>query len=75
MAEVKKGDSLTGMTEQEAQEFHGVFMTSFIVFTVVALIAHILAWNWRPWLPGEDGYASLIDDTRLAVDYLRSMVA
>ena len=53
--------SLSGLTEQEAKEFHGVFMTSFVVFTLVAIVAHILAWLWRPWLPGPEGYASLQD--------------
>ena len=42
--------SLSGLTEQEAKEFHGIFVTSFIVFTVIAIIAHVLVWNWRPWL-------------------------
>ncbi len=42
--------SLSGLTEQEAKEFHGIFVTSFIVFTVIAVIAHVLVWNWRPWL-------------------------
>jgi light-harvesting complex 1 beta chain len=42
--------SLSGLTEQEAKEFHGIFVTSFIAFTVVAVIAHVLVWNWRPWL-------------------------
>jgi light-harvesting complex 1 beta chain len=44
--------TLSGLTEGEAKEFHGIFMTSFIAFTIVALIAHILVWMWRPWLPG-----------------------
>lgn len=42
--------SLSGLTEPEAREFHGIFMTSFIAFTVIAIVAHVLAWNWRPWL-------------------------
>lgn len=42
--------SLSGLTEQEAKEFHGIFMTSFIGFTVVAVVAHVLVWMWRPWL-------------------------
>ena len=37
-------------TEQEAKEFHSIFVTSFIMFTVVAIIAHFLVWSWRPWL-------------------------
>ncbi len=52
------GPSLTGLTEAEAKEFHGIFVTSFIVFTVIAIIAHFLAWQWRPWLPGPNGYAT-----------------
>ncbi len=42
--------SLSGLTEQEAKEFHGIFLTSFIAFTVIAVVAHVLVWNWRPWL-------------------------
>ena len=34
---------------------------SFIVFTVIAIIAHVLTWQWRPWLPGPNGYTQLID--------------
>ena len=54
--------SLSGLTEPEAREFHSIFVTSFIVFTVVAIVAHILVWLWRPWLPGARGYTqNLID--------------
>jgi light-harvesting complex 1 beta chain len=41
-------------------------MGSFIGFTVVAIIAHVLVWNWRPWLPGEHGYAELITHGKMA---------
>jgi light-harvesting complex 1 beta chain len=53
--------SLSGLTEPEAKEFHSIFMTSFILFLVIAIIAHILAWMWRPWLPSASGYKSAID--------------
>jgi light-harvesting complex 1 beta chain len=46
------------LTEPEAKEFHKIFITSFIVFTVIAIIAHFLVWQWRPWLPGVHGYAT-----------------
>ena len=49
MVDDRKG-SLSGLTESEAKEFHGIFMTSFIAFTVIAIGAHVLAWAWRPWL-------------------------
>jgi light-harvesting complex 1 beta chain len=48
---------MSGLTEEEAKEFHGFFVMGFIVFTVIAIIAHFLVWQWRPWLPGPDGYA------------------
>ncbi len=50
--------SLSGLSEREAKEFHAIFVSSFIVFLVVAIIAHFLAWQWRPWLPSVSGYAS-----------------
>lgn len=67
MADMSKGgDSLSGLTEHEAREFHGVFMSSFVIFLVVAVIAHFLAWMWRPWLPGPKGYAALDGVTQVA---------
>ncbi len=60
----------SGLTENEAKEFHGVFVSSFIIFIVVAIIAHILAWTWRPWLPGPDGYAALNDSVTMVLSLL-----
>lgn len=42
--------SPTGLSENEAKEFHSLFMTSFMGFTAVAVVAHILVWVWMPWL-------------------------
>jgi light-harvesting complex 1 beta chain len=67
MAAESRGGSLSGLTEQEAKEFHSIFMMSFIIFTVIAVIAHFLVWQWRPWLPGPQGYASLMDTFNYAV--------
>ena len=49
----------TYMTENEAKEFHKLFMMSFIIFTVVAIIAHFLVWQWRPWLGEAKAMAQL----------------
>jgi light-harvesting complex 1 beta chain len=46
----ERNGSLSGLTEQEAREFHGLFVSGFIGFTAVAVVAHILVWLWRPWL-------------------------
>ena len=64
-----QGGSLSGLTEPEAKEFHRIFMVSFIAFVAVALIAHFLAWSWRPWLPGEHGY-SMPEGVKAAASYV-----
>ena len=61
--------STSGLTEQEAKEFHGLFMTGFIGFTLIAIVAHILVWSWRPWLPSVKGYA-LLESTAHALSAL-----
>jgi len=49
MSQHDQSGSMSGLTENEAKEFHGIFTSSFVGFTVVAIIAHVLAWMWRPW--------------------------
>mgnify|MGYP001811025398 FL=1 len=65
---------MSGLSESEAQEFHGIFVTSFISFIVVAIVAHFLAWKWRPWLPGAKGYALLDNASTVASSVLSSLV-
>ena len=68
--------SLSGLTETEAREFHSIFMTSFIIFLAIAIVAHILAWMWRPWLPGPGGYkTSLMDGATHLAGYLTTLVS
>jgi light-harvesting complex 1 beta chain len=49
MAQEERDVSLTGLTESEAKEFHSIFVASFVGFSIVVIIAHVLCWNWRPW--------------------------
>lgn len=49
MSEEQK-TSLSGLTDEEAKEFHSIFVSSFLAFTAIAVVAHILVWMWRPWL-------------------------
>jgi light-harvesting complex 1 beta chain len=65
--------TLSGLTDAEAKEFHSLFVTSFIAFTVVAIIAHILVWMWRPWIPGPKGYA-LLDGAASAIHHVVSLI-
>lgn len=66
--------SLSGLTESEAREVHGFFIQGFMIFTAIAIVAHILVWMWRPWIPGPNGYASLEGATETAQTLL-SMIA
>lgn len=50
------GRSLSGLTEDEARSFHRMFVISFLAFLGIAIVAHILVWQWRPWIPGTPGY-------------------
>jgi len=67
---------LSGLSESEAQEFHKIFMSSFIGFTLVAIVAHVLVWQWRPWLPGQNGYSSaILDGVKYAANQLIASLA
>jgi light-harvesting complex 1 beta chain len=48
--------SLSGLSDDEARSFHRVFITSFLAFTLIAAAAHYAVWQWRPWIPGVQGY-------------------
>jgi light-harvesting complex 1 beta chain len=54
MSDPTHGDDRLGLrtylTPEEAKEFHKLFMSSFIGFTGVAVVAHWLVWMWRPWI-------------------------
>jgi len=69
-----QNQSISGLSRQEAQEFHKYFVVSFIVFVAIAVVAHILAWQWRPWFPGPEGYA-MIDSASAAVSSVISSIS
>jgi light-harvesting complex 1 beta chain len=47
---------LNYLTESEAKEVHKLFILSMGFFTLIAIIAHMLVWAWRPWFPGTEPY-------------------
>ncbi len=69
----ERSETLSGLTPSEAQEFHKAFMMSFILFTLIAVVAHILVWMWRPWIPGPDGYAAIEEGVRFAGTFLKTL--
>jgi light-harvesting complex 1 beta chain len=41
--------SLSGLTEEQAQEFHAQFKIGFQTWLAIAIVAHVLTFAWRPW--------------------------
>jgi len=41
--------SLSGLTEQQAKEFHEQFKTSYTAFVGLAAIAHLFVIAAKPW--------------------------
>jgi light-harvesting complex 1 beta chain len=39
----------SGLTDEEAQEFHQYFIQGYLMWAVGAFFAHSLVWIWRPW--------------------------
>jgi light-harvesting complex 1 beta chain len=71
--DLERRATLSGLSVSEAKAFHRIFLISFCIFTAIAIIAHMLAWLWRPWLPGPHGYlTSMIDGAELTRHLLYS---
>jgi light-harvesting complex 1 beta chain len=46
-------------------------MSGLVLFTGVAVVAHILVWLWRPWFPDTPaGYSAIDGATQLAASLL-----
>jgi len=41
--------SFTGLSDQQAQELHSVYMSGLWLFSVVAVAFNITVFIWRPW--------------------------
>ncbi|MEX3017325.1 light-harvesting antenna LH1, beta subunit [Gymnodinialimonas hymeniacidonis] len=41
--------SFTGLTDEQAQELHAVYMSGLWLFSAVAIVAHIATYFWAPW--------------------------
>ncbi|MEY4083027.1 MAG: hypothetical protein RL483_396 [Pseudomonadota bacterium] len=54
--------------------FSLVFVSVYIAFFVVALLATILMLNWRTWFPGAESSRNLFSGVRAAVYTLMSHI-
>ena len=41
--------TMSGLTEEEAKEFHEQFKTTYTAFVAIAAVAHLLVFAWKPW--------------------------
>ena len=41
--------SISGLTDEEAQESHQYWIQGTVGSTAGAVLAHIWVWAWRPW--------------------------
>jgi light-harvesting complex 1 beta chain len=53
--------------ETQSLSFYTIFAVSFVVFLAIALVAQLLGWHWRSWLPGAEGVKSLTGGVKAAV--------
>ncbi|MEO1537561.1 MAG: light-harvesting antenna LH1, beta subunit [Pseudomonadota bacterium] len=41
--------SFTGLTDEQAQELHSVYLGGLYLFAGVAVLAHLATYIWAPW--------------------------
>lgn len=70
MAQQTPFSSSTGLTKEEAQAYHSLFMSSTIIYVLIALGAHVLAWFWRPWFPPLPTKTSMIETITAALPFI-----
>lgn len=59
---------------QDAASSGVLFVVGFVVFLVIALIAQVLAMQWRSWLPGAEAEKSMIGGVKAAVHTFMSHI-
>jgi len=63
------------MHKDGLQGHASIFVVSFVVLLVIALVAQALALKWRPWFPGAEGGRSTIESVRSSVYSFMSYIA
>jgi light-harvesting complex 1 beta chain len=47
--------------------FTTIFAVGFVLFAAIAVVAQMLGWNWRSWMPGAEGVKSMTGGVKAAV--------
>jgi light-harvesting complex 1 beta chain len=66
MASTNKA-SVHSMLKQDSKTFFPIFASGFLIFLAIALVAQMLGWHWRSWLPGAEGVKSMTGGVKAAV--------
>ena len=45
----EQGGSPSGLTSNEAKEFHSAYVQGWVGFVAIAVTAHVLMFMWKPW--------------------------
>ena len=67
--------ALKGPTDSGQRQCQAIFVASFVLFGVSALVANVVARDWRPWLPGSEGHRSMLDGVKAAVNNVLAYIA
>lgn len=60
-------EALSQGLKSDSKTFFGIFVVAFAFFLAIALVAQLLTWQWRAWLPGAEGGKSLVGGVKSAV--------
>jgi light-harvesting complex 1 beta chain len=55
------------MAETNSLSFFTIFTVGFVAFATIAIVAQLLGWHWRSWLPGAEGVKSMTGGVKAAV--------
>ena len=67
-------ESMSGLTPDEAKEFHRYYMQGLWMFVGIAVVAHLLTWIWRPWFHPEKTTGAASDFLPNAASTLTSLI-
>ena len=54
--------SFTGLTDDQAQELHSVYMSGLWLFTAIAVVAHLAVHIWCPWFWGGSKHIQVLQN-------------
>lgn len=60
-------ETQTSISSSHLNGFRIIFVVTFMIFLLMAMVGQLFAWNWRTWLPGAEGTRSIFESVNSAV--------